>query len=540
MRRTLIPLAILALCVPAQAVTFREAPLLEEQSLQRVDRTVTRAELDRDLFGAPYATVVVGHTDVYDRFPYLEARWFQVVSDPAWNRLVAGEVGGQVTAVDGTATPFGAMAAPHGMATDEYDRVWVADSGNHRVLVFQATTEYGRIELAPLFSVEGLSRPYDVAFSDGGTPFAPSDDRVYVADTGRNRVVAFDVRGGGVREAFTTGELGRGTGHFAGPVAITVGRSHGASTPTVYVADAHNGRIVSLQDRGDRFAWVSEAATPGTITALDTDHWGAVYAAGPASGVTKYAADLTPVATLATLERPRAFHVPFVNRTDHRTGEQRRVGQGAALALEEWTDHSGVRLVRLGADVRELSVQPAENLAAEFVLTDHAQVRAEFLDADGRVARTVDLGVRDAGVQHVAFAAAELGDLPTGDDTLRITAGSTYAESDGGSAEAAFAWTGNGLTPDTARLLASEPNPFRNSTTVRFAVPAGAARFDLRIFDIAGRLVRVLDQGAAAPGVQVRSWDGHDAAGRPAQAGIYFVQLSVGSEIATGKVVLLR
>ncbi|MBZ0269060.1 T9SS type A sorting domain-containing protein [bacterium] len=540
MRRSLIPLAILALWVPAQAVTFREAPLLEDQSLQRVDRTVTRAELDRELFGAPYATVVVGHTDVYDRFPYLEARWFQIVSDPAWNRLVAGEVGGRVTAVDGSATPFGTMDAPHGMATDEYDRVWVADSGNHRVLVFQARTEYGRIELSPLFSVEGLSRPYDVAFSDGGTPFVPGDDRVYVADTGANRVVAFDVREGAVREAFATGHLGRGVGSFAGPVAITVGRSNGVANGTVYVADAHNGRIVSLRDGGDRFAWVAEAPSLGTVTALDTDHWGAVYAAAPSHGVTKYAADLTPLAGLETLERPRAFHVPFVNRTDHRTGETRRVGQGAGLALEEWTDHSGVRLVRLGADVRELAVQPGTDLAAQFVLTGHAQVRAEFLDPDGRVSRTVDLGLREAGLQHVTFASAELRDLPTGEDAVRITASSTYAESDGGSAEASFTWSGSGLAPNEARVIASEPNPFRSSTTIRFAVPANASRFDLRIFDIAGRLVRVLDEGVAGAGVQVRTWDGHDGAGRPAQAGIYFVQLGVGDAVSTGKVVLLR
>lgn len=526
----------------AVAATFTDAPLLADQGVQALDRTVSRSELDRELFGEPYATVVVGHVDVYDVFPYLEARWFEVVADPAWNRLLAGELGGRVFAFDGDAASFGSLDTPHGLSTDEYGRVWVADTGNHRILALATRTEFGRIDLEPLFAINGLSRPYDVAFSDGGTPFAPGDDRVYVADTGRNRVVAFDVLESGAREAFAIGDLGRGVGHFAGPLAITVGRSEGAASGAVYVTDAHNGRIVQLRDRADHFEWVAQTPHAAVVTSLDTDEWGSLYATSPSEGtVTKYAADLTPLATLAGADHPRAFHVPFVNRTDHRTGEVRRVGQGSGLVVEEWTDTSGIRLVKLGVDVKDLRVQAGNAVTADFTTTDRAAVRADFSDESGRVIRSIDLGTREAGAQHVSFEAADLSGVPSGTTTLRVSAASAYGGNDVARAETEFPWTGSDVPGSTSgQLIGNEPNPFRSRTAIRFYVPRENAAVQLRVFDIAGRLVRVLDEGTSPEGVQVRSWDGTDQTGRGVRAGIYFVQLGVDGAVATKKVVLLR
>ena len=46
-------------------------------------RRVAREQAGRDLFANPYATVAIANVDVYDRFPYLETRQFEVVSDHA-------------------------------------------------------------------------------------------------------------------------------------------------------------------------------------------------------------------------------------------------------------------------------------------------------------------------------------------------------------------------------------------------------------------------------------------------------------------------
>ena len=95
--------------------------------------------------------------------------------------------------------------------------------------------------------------------------------------------------------------------------------------------------------------------------------------------------------------------------------------------------------------------------------------------------------------------------------------------------------------PEPARILGNRPNPFRASTAIRFVIPdGGPAEYDLRVFDVAGRIVRVLGEGSIEPGLHELPWDGRDAGGRDAAAGIYFYQLVVGGEASTGKMVFLR
>ncbi|NNE42617.1 MAG: T9SS type A sorting domain-containing protein, partial [Gemmatimonadetes bacterium] len=337
--------------------------------------------------------------------------------------------------------------------------------------------------------------------------------------------------------------LGSGVGHFAGPMALTVGRTNGAASASVYVADSHSGRLVRLEDRGDHFDWADETRHTGAVTSLDTDHWGAVYASAPRQGaVTKFSADLDRVAALDSEARPRAFHVPFVNRTDHRDGSVQRIGQGSGLVVEEWTASSGIRMVRLGVEVRELAVRSESGVAADFLLTDRGAVRADFVDVAGRTVMSKELGAMNAGRHSVEFDDATLASLATGETSLRLTATSEYAGAEAGSAEAAFPWTGSVVSlPARAEVLGSTPNPFRQDTAIRFAVPAGESRFfSLKVYDITGRLVRTVDQGTASSGVHVRNWDGRDAGGNSAGAGVYLVRLSVNDESSTRKVVLLR
>lgn len=175
-RATLFNIALVltaSVATQAPASTFEPTPWLAEQGIDVLTRQTANEMVDRDLFGAPWATAVVGHVDVYEGFPYLESRWFQIVSDPEWGRLLHGEVGQGLDAFDGEGTSFGALKSPHGLSTDGYSRVFVADTGNDRVLAFRVVTEFDRMELVPEFEVTGLASPFDVAFSDGGTPFSP-------------------------------------------------------------------------------------------------------------------------------------------------------------------------------------------------------------------------------------------------------------------------------------------------------------------------------------------------------------------------------
>jgi hypothetical protein len=533
----------LAVRVPAaRAGTFTPAPIAPEAGVERLNRAVAREKTGRDLFAEPYATVTISNVDLYDRFPYVESRDFQVVSDPRWNRLVFGERGRSLAAWNGEGTSLGALSEPRGLAVDESGRVYVADTGNDRIVVLQSHTRFGTMTLEPLFAVAGFSGPWDVAFSDAGTPFVPGDDRLYVVDTGRNRVVAFALESAGVRALDAVGELGSGPGRFAGPLAVAAGR--GAAAHDLYVADAHTRRIVHLRLESGALRWVGEAGSEAdVVTSLDTDAWGNVYAAAPQQGVVrKYNPALVPVADLREgLARPRGFHVPFLNVNDHRDGSRTRVGQGRALTVDEWAGPGGIALWTLGTAVSDLTVRGGETPEAAFTLTDRSYVSLELVDAaSGRAFARRAVGALDAGPQRVALAQDVRDAAGVRDAIVRVTATSSYHQGGADVAQAHLALSGAAaVAPARPVLIGNAPNPVTTSTRIQYLLPANARRVTLALFDAQGRRVRTFEPGVA-PGLNEIVWDGSDDRGRAVGAGVYLYRLDVDDASFTSRLSLVR
>lgn len=101
--------------------------------------------------------------------------------------------------------------------------------------------------------------------------------------------------------------------------------------------------------------------------------------------------------------------------------------------------------------------------------------------------------------------------------------------------------TGIGDSPLAGRaVLSSFPNPFRYGTSVTFVLDRpGSVR--LRVWDVAGRLVRTLVEREMPAGRQTVHWDGLDSHRRPAAAGVYFCDLNHdGRPLAGQKLVRLR
>ncbi|HEY2954727.1 MAG TPA: T9SS type A sorting domain-containing protein [Candidatus Eisenbacteria bacterium] len=86
--------------------------------------------------------------------------------------------------------------------------------------------------------------------------------------------------------------------------------------------------------------------------------------------------------------------------------------------------------------------------------------------------------------------------------------------------------------------LRAYPNPAR-STHLRFSVPR---RDDvhLAVYDLLGRQIAVIAKGRFEPGVYSREWNGRDAAGRDAGAGVYLFRLKVGKEVRDVRGVRLK
>lgn len=91
----------------------------------------------------------------------------------------------------------------------------------------------------------------------------------------------------------------------------------------------------------------------------------------------------------------------------------------------------------------------------------------------------------------------------------------------------------------SALLAQNSPNPLNPTTTIRFTLPQ-AARTELAVFDLSGRLVRVLLRGARGAGAHEVAWDGRDASGQPVGSGVYLYRLEAGRTVETRKLVVLR
>ena len=94
--------------------------------------------------------------------------------------------------------------------------------------------------------------------------------------------------------------------------------------------------------------------------------------------------------------------------------------------------------------------------------------------------------------------------------------------------------------PPTVNFLAQNyPNPLNPSTRIDFSL-RGPADVSLRIYDAAGRLVRVLLDEPRKAGRYSENWDGRDSRGRSVASGVYYCRLVSGSFTATRKMILLR
>ena len=94
-----------------------------------------------------------------------------------------------------------------------------------------------------------------------------------------------------------------------------------------------------------------------------------------------------------------------------------------------------------------------------------------------------------------------------------------------------------------ARLYANHPNPFNPTTTLDFTVPGGAGdrgNVLLAVYDVRGRLVRTLVNGALPGGRHEVTWDGRDNRGASVASGVYFARYAAAGVKATRKMVLLR
>jgi protocatechuate 3,4-dioxygenase beta subunit len=96
------------------------------------------------------------------------------------------------------------------------------------------------------------------------------------------------------------------------------------------------------------------------------------------------------------------------------------------------------------------------------------------------------------------------------------------------------------VVPKTIELYGNYPNPFNPTTRIRFGLPADM-NVQLRIFNLLGQEVRLLDGGMMSAGLQSINWDGKDGPGHSLPSGVYFYDFTAnGQSHGIKKMILLR
>ncbi len=215
----------------------------------------------------------------YPRALALGPEDYLYVADSGNHRIVRFDPQGQFLAWGGPCTLdddnpcLGQFSEPWGVAVDQEGRVYVADTWNHRIQVFDASGNFlGQWGDGALVDVEADPRgregiPYGFYGPRGVA--VDSQGRVYVTDTGNERVLVYEISADASSQIQATylyqfGQAGPGPGEFLEPVGIAVD-----AADRVYVVDTLNARVqVFVQGPGGQVSL--EPATSWQVTGWDS------------------------------------------------------------------------------------------------------------------------------------------------------------------------------------------------------------------------------------------------------------------------------
>jgi flagellar hook assembly protein FlgD len=199
-----------------------------------------------------------------------------------------------------------------------------------------------------------------------------------------------------------------------------------------------------------------------------------------------------------------------------------------SIGLKDEAVLQGIRIIWHGrhtlgavglANVRPLSTEAAV-APSRSIRSDGADLNIPLSAIDGRVVRILPGEHLD-----LEFASGNLS--PNSRLVLLVH---------GGYGRVAGAGTS---TPDHFTVAQNSPNPFNPETSIEFALPA-RSRVQLRIFDVAGRLVRTLADRVWDSGTYHLRWDGKGDSGAALASGVYFYEFRAAGFTERKRMVLLR
>jgi hypothetical protein len=97
--------------------------------------------------------------------------------------------------------------------------------------------------------------------------------------------------------------------------------------------------------------------------------------------------------------------------------------------------------------------------------------------------------------------------------------------------------------PRAYYLYQNYPNPFNPITTINYDLPElpdGGLEVMLKVYDVRGRLVRILVDTPGNPGSYKVTWSGRDEGGNRVASGVYLYTIKAGDFVSTRKMMIVR
>ena len=417
-------------------------PVSAQHGIDKLTRSVTEEKLDRALFQKPYAGVLFSSVTQLDEVPFFQSSYVQLITDPAWNRVVYGNYNGWLKSFHGNGAS--ALKSPRGIDRDADGNIYIADAGNNRIVVLklEGAGEAPQLTFQYAFGSELLALPYDVAWDDAGTPLHGADDILWALDTDNHRVIGFATGAGKAEVRYIFGAQGNGDDMFLSPKSIAVSRFNGAADGFLYIADTGNRRIVKLSTLDEQVRWVDSYShkQESLFTSVSVDHWGNVYATDRSY---REALKLSPTLQLLAIASgdqnqlidPVNFQVVFGRVNIQSENKSYWAGYDQAFTIEKWSENSGMARFQLDLDIKNFSLalnRKLNDMVVSAMLTDNADVDLQVIrESDGSVVRQLPVGWSIAGDKEILWnRRADNGEqIEPGNYRIQISAKSAYAKS---------------------------------------------------------------------------------------------------------------
>ncbi len=383
--------------------TFTQLSDLGSNIGPRLTRSVTRARIERELFGRIGTKVNFIQNGLV----------YQFATDPVWNRVLVGLKDDYIQEYTNVGGPGGRILRPYGIDISARRFVYIADREQRRVLrtVFNPSSK----NLTSPVNIYMLgTRPIDVAWDGTSAPL--TNDFLYVLDDSLSRVSYWDLNSNITTPLWTYGSVGSGTGQFLRPTGVCVEKapaSFGGTrfTTQFYVVDRGNKRLVRMGRNGTIISWGTTYTRADWDPADCTvDHFGHVYVTDARGHkiykfnsalwlLDSYGSYGTGPSNLNTFASPNAVSVPCGLKVVNTTTTVWYC-EGRIITAERWTDNSGAVEHWLGvkSSFYRQPTSPSEGSASTMVtITDVANVSAKVHRQNVGIVRTLNGWLSSAG-----------------------------------------------------------------------------------------------------------------------------------------------